>query len=80
MKILSSQGARIVLGDVNVDAAEKLAKEYSGVTFVKCDVTKYDDLYNLFKTAYDTFGQVDHAVSCAGIFGAYNVVLFQSTG
>ena len=39
---------------------------------MKCDVTKYDDIYNLFKTAYDKYGRVDHAVSSAGIFEAGN--------
>ena len=38
------------------------------ISFVKCDVTKYDDLYALFKTAHDKYGRVDHAVACAGIF------------
>lgn len=31
-------------------------------------MTKYDDLYKLFKSAYDKFGQIHHAVSSAGIF------------
>jgi len=59
---------------VAVDAAEALVAQLSNsdsasrVTFVECDVTKYDDIYKLFRTAYDKYGRIDHAVSCAGIF------------
>jgi NAD(P)-dependent dehydrogenase (short-subunit alcohol dehydrogenase family) len=31
-------------------------------------VTKYADLYALFRSAHDKLGQIHHAVSCAGIF------------
>ena len=65
-------GARVVLGDINTEAAEELSKEYPGVSFVKCDVTKYDDIYNLFKTAYEKYGRIDHAVSSAGIYEVGN--------
>ena len=58
-----------MIGDVNSDAAEQLCKEDTGLSFVKCDVTKWDDLYALFKKARDEHGRVDHAISCAGIFG-----------
>lgn len=65
MKLLVEYGANIIFGDVNVAAAQELG---TSATFVECDVTKYDDIYQLFKKAYDQFGRVDHAVSCAGIF------------
>ncbi len=71
MKILSQSSAKVVIGDVNVDAAEALCKEYPGTTFVRTDVTKYDEIYNLFKKAYDDYGRVDHAVSSAGVFGMH---------
>ena len=72
MKTLSKYGAAVVLGDVNTPAAEALRKEYSELDFVPCDVTKYSDIYNLFKTAVNKHGRVDHAVSCAGIFESGN--------
>lgn len=68
VKTLAKHGAKVVLGDINTEAAEKLCKEHPGLHFVQCDVIKYDDIYKLFKTAYDQHGRVDHAVSCAGIF------------
>lgn len=56
------------VGDINLEAAEKLSREHDGITSIRCDVTKYEDIYALFKAAFDQHGRVDHAVSCAGIF------------
>ncbi|KXT07678.1 hypothetical protein AC578_10203 [Pseudocercospora eumusae] len=67
-RILANHGAKVVFGDINVAAAERLAEELDFVTFFRCDVVNYDDLYNLFKAAHDQYGRVDHAISCAGIF------------
>lgn len=68
IRILAQHGARIVFGDINTSAGEELAKQNESVTFVHCDVTKYEDIYELFKAAHDRYGRVDHAVSSAGIF------------
>ncbi|EME79036.1 uncharacterized protein MYCFIDRAFT_34789, partial [Pseudocercospora fijiensis CIRAD86] len=67
-RILANHGAKVVFGDINVAAAESLTKELDSVTFFKCDVVNYDDLYSLFKAAHDQYGRIDHAISCAGIF------------
>ena len=70
---LYASGASVVFGDIATAAGEALVsnlKSRSGggkVDFVKCNVTEYKDNYNLFKTAYDKYGRVDHAVACAGI-------------
>jgi NAD(P)-dependent dehydrogenase (short-subunit alcohol dehydrogenase family) len=42
--------------------------QHGSIAFQHCDVTKYDDLYQLFKSAHDKLGQIHHAVSSAGIF------------
>lgn len=65
VKLLVEQGAKVVFGDVNVAVAQDLS---ASITFSECDVTKYDDIYQLFRKAYDQFGRIDHAISCAGIF------------
>lgn len=67
-KILASHGANVVIGDINTSAAEELIRQHSTVTIFKCDVTKYSDIYDLFRTAYDKHGAVHHAISCAGIY------------
>lgn len=35
--------------------------------FLRSDVTSSEDIYSLFRAAYDAHGHVDHAISCAGI-------------
>lgn len=67
-------GAKVVFGDVAIKPAEALVEQLSKsgsageISFIQCDVTKYDDIYKLFKTARDKYSCIDHAVSCAGIF------------
>ena len=67
-------GATVFFGDTATKPAEELVSALSdgsqpgSIFFQYCDVTKYDDLYNLFKAAYDKLGQIHHAVSSAGIF------------
>lgn len=71
-------GINVVFGDTNTKAAEELVQSLTiaakenrkngKVVFVPCDVTNYGQLYELFRTAYDQFGKIDHAVSNAGIF------------
>ena len=65
MKLLVEHGANVVFGDINVAAAHESS---ASATFLECDVTRYDDVYQLFRKTYDRFGHIDHAISCAGIF------------
>ena len=37
------------------------------VLFIKTDAAKYEDNLTLFKTAFEMYGRVDHAMSIAGI-------------
>jgi NAD(P)-dependent dehydrogenase (short-subunit alcohol dehydrogenase family) len=67
VKLLANHGAKIVVGDVNVDAAKELAKAAPNLEIRQCDVSKYDEVYALFRFAYDKYGHVDHAFSCAGV-------------
>lgn len=67
-------GALVVFGDVATKPAEELVSNLKtssgtgGVSFVHCDVTKYNDIYSLVKAAYDKYARIDHAFACAGIF------------
>jgi NADP-dependent 3-hydroxy acid dehydrogenase YdfG len=67
-RLLHQHGAQVVFGDVNKTAAEELVQAHQGVEFRHCDVTKYDDIYDLFRYTHDKYKRVDHAMSCAGIF------------
>ena len=65
-KRLHAEGAKIVIGDVGVEAGEAAAASVDG-TFVKVDVTSKDEVDALFDTAASTYGSVDIAFNNAGI-------------
>ncbi|BBZ43036.1 3-oxoacyl-ACP reductase FabG [Mycobacterium parmense] len=65
-----AEGARVVLGDVNLEATEAAAKQLGGddvAAAVRCDVTRADDVQALVQTAVDRFGGLDIMVNNAGI-------------
>jgi NAD(P)-dependent dehydrogenase (short-subunit alcohol dehydrogenase family) len=72
-----SEGARVVLADLNEDGVTKTAEELSrnGETFaVRCDVTKADDVNGLVSSAIDHLGEVDVFVNNAGTITMRRVV------
>lgn len=69
-QLFVDEGARVVIGDVNAEAAEKAAVELGGTDRaigVRCDVTASDDVDALLQAAADAFGPVDVMVNNAGI-------------
>jgi 3-oxoacyl-[acyl-carrier protein] reductase len=65
-----AEGARVVLGDVNLEATEVAAKQLGGAdraAAVRCDVTSADDVDALVAAAVDRFGGLDIMVNNAGI-------------
>jgi NAD(P)-dependent dehydrogenase (short-subunit alcohol dehydrogenase family) len=68
----ADEGARVVaVADFNVAGGEKtvrLVKEHgSDGIFVKCNVSKSEDVQNLIKKTVDTFGRLDYACNSAGV-------------
>ncbi|MEB8340725.1 3-oxoacyl-ACP reductase FabG [Streptomyces endophyticus] len=64
------EGAKVVLGDLNLDAAEAAAKELGGPSVahaVQCDITEAAQVDALIQAAIDTFGSLDIMVNNAGI-------------
>lgn len=64
------EGARVVLGDVNVEATRYAARQLGGndiALAVGCDVTKAADVDVLVRTAVERFGGLDIMVNNAGI-------------
>jgi NAD(P)-dependent dehydrogenase (short-subunit alcohol dehydrogenase family) len=61
-----SEGANVVIGDVDAANGERFAAELGG-TFVRVDVTDADQVNALFAAAKDTYGSVDIAFNNAGI-------------
>jgi NAD(P)-dependent dehydrogenase (short-subunit alcohol dehydrogenase family) len=63
---LASEGARVVVADLNAEAGKRTAEEVSGL-FVPVDVTDPEAVERLFATAHREFGSVDVAFNNAGI-------------
>jgi 3-oxoacyl-[acyl-carrier protein] reductase len=65
-----AEGARVVLGDVNLEATEAAALSLGGpdaAVAVQCDVTKSADVDALVAAAVDRFGGLNVMVNNAGI-------------
>src|ERR1700756_753462 len=65
-----AEGARVVLGDVNLEATQVVAKQLGGddvAVAVRCDVTQASDVETLIQTAVERFGGLDIMVNNAGI-------------
>lgn len=62
---------KLVLADINFDALVEKTKELNAppdrVCFVKCDVSKVDDIEKLANTAFDKFGGVHLLFNNAGV-------------
>ncbi|GAA4991977.1 3-oxoacyl-ACP reductase [Kineococcus glutinatus] len=63
---LASEGARVVVADVDAEAGRAAALEVDGL-FVRTDVTDPEQVDALFATAASTYGSVDVAFNNAGI-------------
>jgi NAD(P)-dependent dehydrogenase (short-subunit alcohol dehydrogenase family) len=63
---LASEGAKIVIADVDKTVGEAAASEVDGI-FVATDVTDPAAVEALFAAAHDTYGSVDIAFNNAGI-------------
>ncbi|WP_449658069.1 SDR family oxidoreductase, partial [Streptomyces lonegramiae] len=64
------EGARVVLGDVNLEATEAAAQELGGpevAIAVRCDVTSSAEVEALVQAAVERFGGLDIMVNNAGI-------------
>lgn len=68
-KLLAENGAKVVLFDRNLAAAQSVAKETNG-TAVECDVTNEASV----KAALTKAGQARILVNCAGILGAGRIL------
>ena len=80
---LAQAGANIVIGDLNLEAAEETVKEIEqeGVKAlaVKCNVLKDDSLVNLVETTIREFGAIHILISNAGGGGGGNESPFKIT-
>ena len=63
---LASEGANVVIADMDSTAGEAAAAEVGG-TFVQVNVTSPEDNDRMYKVAVDTYGSIDVAFHNAGI-------------
>ncbi|XVS61429.1 3-oxoacyl-ACP reductase [Actinosynnema sp. CA-299493] len=63
---LASEGARVVVADVDAESGKAAADEVGGL-FVQVDVTDEEQVSELYRTAVDAYGSLDVAFNNAGI-------------
>ena len=73
---LDKEGCKIIVADINMDAAEKVAARLKNAVAVKVDVTDEQQVEAMIRTAVDRFGKLDLLVSNAAILIAKPVVEF----
>ena len=62
----AEEGAKVVVADVNGEAAEKVARDIQARSF-QCDVSKGDQVKAMVDATVDWFGRLDILVNNAGI-------------
>ena len=74
---LADEGAKVVIGDLDVESGEKVAKDIGDdkAIFVKLDVTDPESWANIVQTTKDKFGTIDILVNNAGLAGAITGLL-----
>jgi len=71
VRLFVESGARVVIGDLQSDLGDALARELSpSVIFQKTDVSKEDDVLTLVSRAETAFGRLDSIFNNAGFGGA----------
>jgi len=65
-ELLTNRGARVAVADINIDAANDLARRLGGIA-LPCDVTDPQQVRAAVGTTIDTFGALDVMVNNAGI-------------
>jgi NAD(P)-dependent dehydrogenase (short-subunit alcohol dehydrogenase family) len=66
-KRFASEGAKVVIADLKLDAAEAAAKDISNALAVKCDVSNEDAVIECVRIAIERFGHIDVIVNNAGL-------------
>jgi sorbitol-6-phosphate 2-dehydrogenase len=73
---LSKEGCQVVVGDINIEAAQKVADSLHDAIAVKVDVCDEQQVEAMIDSAVQKFGKLDLLVSNAAILIAKSVVEF----
>src|SRR5690606_4119606 len=73
----AENGIKTVLSDISTEAGEQVASEIvkkydTAAIYIKCDVSKPDEVRNLIQKTMTQFGRLDYAFNNAGIEGTAN--------
>jgi 3(or 17)beta-hydroxysteroid dehydrogenase len=66
-RLLTQEGARVVLTDINRDQGEALARELEGALFIEHDVRDEDQWRKVIDKILEHFGRLDVLVNNAGL-------------
>lgn len=75
---LSQEGAKVVVADINIESAQKVAERLSDSLALKVDVTNYEDCKNMADIVLQKYGKIDLLVSNAAILIAKAIDEFTS--
>ncbi|KAI9040591.1 putative short chain dehydrogenase/reductase [Aspergillus affinis] len=69
VRALVAAGSTVVIGDRDVERGKMLEEELTGVKFIACDTTIWEDQVQLFRTAasFSPTGKISYVVANAGI-------------
>ena len=74
-RLFVSQGAKVVILDLNEAAGQALESEFPGqLTYLKTDVTSEKEVQHALDVVLQTFGRIQIVVNCAGIAPARKIV------
>lgn len=67
----SKKGAKVVIADwiEDKETLNQIKANGADALFIKCDVSKAEDVHQMVKKTIETFGQLDYAFNNAGIEG-----------
>jgi sorbitol-6-phosphate 2-dehydrogenase len=66
-KRLSDEGAKVVIGDINLEGAQATASGLTDAVAAKVDITKYEDCVHLMDVAMEKYGKIDLLICNAAI-------------
>jgi NAD(P)-dependent dehydrogenase (short-subunit alcohol dehydrogenase family) len=67
VKMLSEEGANVIIADLNTEDGERIAATSQSARFVRTDVTDEAEVQNAVNAAVRSYGKLNGAINCAGI-------------
>ena len=64
---LDREGCKVIVGDINIDAARKTAARLKNACAIKVDVTDEHEVETMIQTAIEKYGKLDILISNAAI-------------